>query len=257
MATKTVDTPVDKKTLRARLGSLDVELRRYKGKIQWMPLDQLTHHPHEPFQRLQPSALVTLGRHMVASGICAPIIVIAQRGEWIVVDGNRRFALAGELGWASIECYVIDGADVDVAFARLNAATRTMGNKEWLTFMAGIPPTKWPKLLAVAPKAFARQFKKLEKIMGADYITELGLTGKVGPNMVVTYAERLQAIGQAKDVGFTLKAVIPWIVSCNMQNVLNTKFRAMKHGTDTFSRSLLERIRKCVVAGKPFHSKRA
>lgn len=51
---------------------------------------------------------------------CAPIAVVIENGQNLIVDGQHRFKAMEMLGYKQIECYVIDGILASEAFLMIN-----------------------------------------------------------------------------------------------------------------------------------------
>ena len=82
-----------------------------------IPLALIDPNPWNP-NRMGPANYARLKREL-ARGFLAPILVRPRSDRFQIVDGEHRFRLAGELGYAAVPCIVADLTDQDAEIKTL------------------------------------------------------------------------------------------------------------------------------------------
>ena len=91
--------------LEAQLAALREQLQ-VAGGVLSVPLDQILPNPEQPRQTFLPSSIESMSRSLTSDGQLEPIILI-QRGELVIFDGERRWRSAKTLGWPALEAVII------------------------------------------------------------------------------------------------------------------------------------------------------
>lgn len=91
--------------LEAQLAALREQLQ-VAGGVLSVPLDQILPNPEQPRQTFLPESIESMSRSLTSDGQLEPIILI-QRGELVIFDGERRWRSAKNLGWPALEAVII------------------------------------------------------------------------------------------------------------------------------------------------------
>jgi ParB family transcriptional regulator, chromosome partitioning protein len=91
--------------LEAQLATLREQLQ-VAGGVLSVPLDQILPNPEQPRQTFLPESIESMSRSLTSDGQLEPIILI-QRGELVIFDGERRWRSAKNLGWPALEAVII------------------------------------------------------------------------------------------------------------------------------------------------------
>ncbi len=72
-------------------------------------------NPQQPRTRFRQDELDELARSMQSTGLIQPIVVEAgTAGGFILVDGERRWRAASQLGWSEIDAVIREASKNDV-----------------------------------------------------------------------------------------------------------------------------------------------
>ncbi len=91
--------------LEAPLTALRSQLQSQAG-ILTIPLEQIEPNPEQPRQTFLPESIESMSRSLKSDGQLEPIILI-QRGDLVIFDGERRWRSAKALGWESLQAVII------------------------------------------------------------------------------------------------------------------------------------------------------
>lgn len=91
--------------LEAQLTQLRSQLQSTSGVLS-VPLDQIQPNPEQPRQTFLPESIESMSRSLVSDGQLQPLILI-QRKELVIFDGERRWRSAKTLGWSTLDAVII------------------------------------------------------------------------------------------------------------------------------------------------------
>ena len=83
--------------LESQLTALREQLESASGILS-ISLDQIQPNPEQPRQTFLPESIESMSRSLASDGQLQPIILI-QRGDLVIFDGERRWRSAKNLGW--------------------------------------------------------------------------------------------------------------------------------------------------------------
>jgi ParB family chromosome partitioning protein len=91
--------------LEEQLQSLRSQLQSQSG-VMSIPLEQIQRNPEQPRQTFLPESVESMSRSLASDGQLEPIILI-QRENLVLFDGERRWRSALALGWQSLQAVII------------------------------------------------------------------------------------------------------------------------------------------------------
>lgn len=91
--------------LEEQLQSLREQLQSQSGVLS-VPVDQIQPNPEQPRQTFLPESIESMSRSLTNDGQLEPIILI-QRENLVLFDGERRWRSAKALSWQSIQAVII------------------------------------------------------------------------------------------------------------------------------------------------------
>ncbi|WP_414585363.1 ParB/RepB/Spo0J family partition protein [Scytonema sp. PCC 10023] len=91
--------------LEAQLQALRSQLQSQTGILS-IPVDQVEPNPEQPRQTFLPESIESMSRSLAADGQLQPIILI-QRENLVLFDGERRWRSALALGWQNLQAVII------------------------------------------------------------------------------------------------------------------------------------------------------
>ncbi len=91
--------------LESQLTALREQLESANGILS-ISLDQVQPNPDQPRQTFLPESIESMSRSLASDGQLQPIILI-QRGELVIFDGERRWRSAKTLGWPTLQAVII------------------------------------------------------------------------------------------------------------------------------------------------------
>ncbi len=91
--------------LEAQLQALRSQLRSQSGILS-IPIDQIQPNPEQPRQTFLPESIDSMSRSLEKDGQLEPIILI-ERENLVIFDGERRWRSAKALGWKSLQVVMI------------------------------------------------------------------------------------------------------------------------------------------------------
>ncbi|KAB8313916.1 ParB/RepB/Spo0J family partition protein [Tolypothrix campylonemoides VB511288] len=91
--------------LEAQLQALRSQLQSQTGILS-IPVDQVEPNPEQPRQTFLPESIESMSRSLAADGQLQPIILI-QRENLVLFDGERRWRSAKALGWQNLQAVII------------------------------------------------------------------------------------------------------------------------------------------------------
>jgi ParB family chromosome partitioning protein len=91
--------------LEAQLQALRSQLQSQSGVLS-ITLEQIEPNPEQPRQTFLPESLESMSRSLTTDGQLEPIILI-QRANLVLFDGERRWRSAKALGWQSLQAVII------------------------------------------------------------------------------------------------------------------------------------------------------
>ncbi|MBD2771308.1 ParB/RepB/Spo0J family partition protein [Iningainema tapete] len=74
--------------------------------IQNIPLEQIQPNPEQPRQTFLPESVESMSRSLASDGQLEPVILI-QRENLVIFDGERRWRSAKALGWQNLQAVII------------------------------------------------------------------------------------------------------------------------------------------------------
>ena len=86
--------------LESQLTALREQLESASGILS-ISLDQIQPNPEQPRQTFLPESIESMSRSLASDGQLQPIILI-QRGELVIFDGERRWRSAKTMGWQGL-----------------------------------------------------------------------------------------------------------------------------------------------------------
>lgn len=93
------------KDLEAQLQQLRSQLQSQSGILS-ISLSQIKPNPEQPRQTFLPESIESMSRSLAVDGQLEPIILI-QRANLVIFDGERRWRSASALGWDTLQAVVI------------------------------------------------------------------------------------------------------------------------------------------------------
>jgi ParB family chromosome partitioning protein len=91
--------------LESQLTALREQLESASGILS-ISLDQIQPNPEQPRQTFLPESIESMSRSLASDGQLQPIILI-QRGELVIFDGERRWRSAKNLGWETLQAVLV------------------------------------------------------------------------------------------------------------------------------------------------------
>lgn len=91
--------------LESQLTALREQLESANGILS-ISIDQVQPNPDQPRQTFLPESIESMSRSLASDGQLQPIILI-QRGELVIFDGERRWRSAKTLGWPTLQAVII------------------------------------------------------------------------------------------------------------------------------------------------------
>lgn len=91
--------------LEAQLQALRSQLQSQSAVLS-IPLDEVEPNPEQPRQTFLSSSIESMSRSLAVDGQLEPIILI-QRANLVIFDGERRWRSAKNLGWQSLQAVII------------------------------------------------------------------------------------------------------------------------------------------------------
>ena len=91
--------------LEEQIQVLRSQLQSQSG-IQCIPLQQILPNPEQPRQTFLPESIESMSRSLVSDGQLEPVILI-QRENLVIFDGERRWRSAKALGWQNLQAVII------------------------------------------------------------------------------------------------------------------------------------------------------
>lgn len=91
--------------LEEQLQALRSQLQSRSGILS-IPIEQIEPNPEQPRQTFLPESLESMSRSLATDGQLEPIILV-QRENLILFDGERRWRSAKALGWQNLQAVVI------------------------------------------------------------------------------------------------------------------------------------------------------
>ena len=91
--------------LEEQLAALRSQLQSQTGILS-IPVDQVEPNPEQPRQTFLPESIESMSRSLAADGQLQPIILI-QRENLVLFDGERRWRSALALGWQNLQAVII------------------------------------------------------------------------------------------------------------------------------------------------------
>ncbi|MBW4676089.1 MAG: ParB/RepB/Spo0J family partition protein [Desmonostoc geniculatum HA4340-LM1] len=91
--------------LEEQLQTLRSQLQSQSG-IQSIPLEQIQANPEQPRQTFLAESIESMSRSLTSDGQLEPIILI-QRENLVIFDGERRWRSAKTLGWQNLQAVII------------------------------------------------------------------------------------------------------------------------------------------------------
>lgn len=91
--------------LEEQLQALRSQLQSQSGVLS-IPLEQIEPNPEQPRQTFLTESLESMSRSLATDGQLEPIILI-QRANLVLFDGERRWRSAKALGWQSLQAVII------------------------------------------------------------------------------------------------------------------------------------------------------
>jgi len=91
--------------LESQLTALREQLESASGILS-ISLDQIQPNPEQPRQTFLPESIESMSRSLASDGQLQPIILI-QRGELVIFDGERRWRSAKTMGWQTLQAVII------------------------------------------------------------------------------------------------------------------------------------------------------
>ncbi|MBR8834425.1 MAG: ParB/RepB/Spo0J family partition protein [Stigonema ocellatum SAG 48.90 = DSM 106950] len=91
--------------LEEQIQVLRSQLQSQSG-IQCIPLEQILPNPEQPRQTFLPESIESMSRSLASDGQLEPVILI-QRENLVIFDGERRWRSAKALGWQNLQAVII------------------------------------------------------------------------------------------------------------------------------------------------------
>jgi ParB family chromosome partitioning protein len=91
--------------LEEQLAALRSQLQSQTGILS-IPVEQVQPNPEQPRQTFLPESIESMSRSLAADGQLQPIILI-QRENLVLFDGERRWRSAKALGWQNLQAVII------------------------------------------------------------------------------------------------------------------------------------------------------
>ena len=91
--------------LEAQLEALREQLESRAGVVS-ISLEQIQPNPEQPRQTFLPESISSMSRSLSKDGQLEPIILV-ERGDLVLFDGERRWRSAKNLGWQSLQAVII------------------------------------------------------------------------------------------------------------------------------------------------------
>lgn len=79
-----------------------------RARLRQVPLDEIRPNPEQPRQVFGAEALQSLADSIAQHGILTPLVVRRDRGDYVLIAGERRFRAAGLAGLHEVPCVVRD-----------------------------------------------------------------------------------------------------------------------------------------------------
>ncbi|MFK7926660.1 MAG: ParB/RepB/Spo0J family partition protein [Myxococcota bacterium] len=79
-----------------------------RTRLRMVPLDEIRPNPEQPRQVFEADALAALAKSIEQHGILSPLVVRQDRGDYVLIAGERRFRAAGLAGLHEVPCVVRD-----------------------------------------------------------------------------------------------------------------------------------------------------
>ena len=99
---------VRKSGLGRGLDALLPEIGQDDSMIRDIPVDQLDRNPGQPRRVFNEESLAQLAESIRANGILSPLLVVEDKGRYMIVAGERRFRAARMAGLTTVPCLVRD-----------------------------------------------------------------------------------------------------------------------------------------------------
>jgi hypothetical protein len=204
----------------------------------------------QPKERHGRSATRVLLEKIERSKVIAPIVVMEERARLWLVDGNRRRAIAREVGETHLPAVELVCAPYPAAtmWALLNAGQRPVNGQEWFYAWASAG-RKRPEFEKDMPKSQRQHIRALSRILDTARAVEVGLENKFAPYIVQSCIKlRKHAVEHNCEDWATKKETMEWILENNVQRVI--------HEPDTLNAAKVKKIMKHVKNGTPWPGRR-
>lgn len=140
--------------------------KRIKGRREFVLLKRIKHTPYNPPNRTRKDNLIGLMNSLDTVGQLHPITISE---DFVIVDGNRRFASAKFLGWDDIECNIVKTDDGELLYASVNSCARNMSGNDRLCV--------WLKNPHAVLSSSSRRFEMIVDRIGLDLLRRIAHEG--------------------------------------------------------------------------------
>jgi len=149
--------------LEAQLKALREQLQS-RAEVVSISLEQIQPNPEQPRQTFLPESISSMSRSLSKDGQLEPIILV-ERGDLVLFDGERRWRSAKNLGWQSLQAVIIPEPTALHRKALLTSLHREDLNPldkaeaivRELADNTGIDPVDIPRLLSTAVRRLNKQ----------------------------------------------------------------------------------------------------
>lgn len=176
--------------------------------------DSLKPAPWNPEIRSRTRYLLPLRESMEANGFWDYRPILCDRNG-MIIDGHRRWAVAGALGISLVPATIVDD-DADRLWAEVNGTTMVISGGQVMQAAAGG--------LQAKPRKYKDALEKIHDLMGEEGVKFLAARG-VGPS-IMKAAERIARYCTMTTDKEFLRAVIKWLVTNPRANIVT--IQAMK-----------------------------